>query len=320
MDVGEFIKVLEYYNTKTLTDAGDTYRACCPLHQGNNPTSFVLNKNNGLWYCHAGCGGGDIITFVEKIEDTNFEGALNKISYILEMDVNDIKTKAQLSFIQKNTEKWIRFVQKNYKENLDDYEMPDTKLYTIKSYREFDEDTIMFFGAKYSKEFPIQKRDGSRSILYNRIVFPLYFKNRLVGVSLRRVDNKSSPKWLHQPTKINTGELLYNYDNIKPFEPIGIVEGILDVWKYYKIGITNVVATFGANLTKEQENLLIKKTDSIWLSYDNDSAGNRATNEVIDRMKYKTNIKVIKLPINKDPEDVNDVRLKELYNNMERVI
>ena len=321
MDVGDFIKVLEYYNTKGLQDVGDAYRACCPIHGGKNPTSFILKKDNGLFFCHAGCGGGDIITFIEKIENVEFEEAIRILSNILEVNIEDIEIKQQQSLLKENTDKWIKYV-KQFSQPLimNEYKLPDIKLYNVNSFRGFTKETIEFFGMKYAKEFPITKSNGDISLIKDRLVFPITFNNTLVGVTLRRVNNRDYPKWMHQPTKIVTGQILYNYDKITPFEPVGVVEGILDVWKYHQIGITNVVATFGANLTKEQERLLIKKTDTIWLSYDNDKAGNKATIKAIDKLKYKANLTKVMLPNNTDPCDLEDKELKEIYNNMQQVI
>ena len=321
MNVGDFLKVLEYYNIKNLQDTGNAYRACCPIHDGNNPTSFILKKDNGLFFCHAGCGGGDIITFIEKMENVDFEEAIKILSNILEVNIEDIEIKKEQSLLKENTEKWIKYVKQfSQPLQIQEYNIPNIKLYNVNSFRDFDKKTIKHFGMKYVKEFPITKSNKETTILKNRLVFPIYFNNTLVGVTLRRVNNNDYPKWLHQPTKIVTGQILYNYDKIVPFEPVGLVEGILDVWKYYQIGVTNVVATFGANLTKEQERLLIKKTDTIWLSYDNDKAGNKATIKAIDKLKYKANLTKVMLPNNTDPCDLEDKELKEIYNNMQRVI
>lgn len=321
MSVGNFLKVLEYYNTKNIADMGDVYRSCCPIHNGNNPTSFVLKKDNALWYCHAGCGGGDIIRFIEIIEGVEFGDAVRKLSEILGVSVEDIEIKEKLNLIQENTVKWMNFVKSISEQNaIKEYTMPNVKLYNVNSFRSFTSDTIEHFGLKYAKVFPIIKTNGEESVLYNRMIFPIYFDDKLIGVSTRRVNNNDLPKWLHQPSGINTGRILYNYDNIEPFKPVGVVEGILDVWKYYQIGITNVVATFGANLTKEQEKLLIKKTDSIWLSYDNDEAGIKATNKAFKMLKYKANIKQLILPKGADPCDMKDNELLLAHENMLKIV
>ena len=48
-----------------LQDDGTMYRCKCPLHGGDNPSSFVWNYTNGLWYCFTGCNrGGDIFDYV----------------------------------------------------------------------------------------------------------------------------------------------------------------------------------------------------------------------------------------------------------------
>lgn len=322
MNVGinDFLKVLKYYNTKQLKDNGNSYRACCPIHRGNNPTSFVLRKDNGLFYCHAGCGGGDIITFIELMENVDFNHAVNKLSEILGVNVKDINFNEHDNILEENALKWIEFVKNLHNNKIEEYTIPDIKLYNIKSYRNFTTDTIEYFGLKYAENFPIINSKGETKTLNKRLVFPIYFNNKLVGVTLRRINNKDNPKWLHQPTSIKTGHILYNYDNIQPFKPIIIVEGILDVWKYHQLGITNVIATFGANLTKEQEKLLIKKTDTVILSYDNDDAGNKATQKVIEQLRYKTNLHQINLPDGLDPYDTDDKILLNNLEHLERVI
>ena len=73
-------------------------------------------------------------------------------------------------------------------------------------------------------------------------------------------------------------------------------------------------------MTTEQYRLLIKKTDEIWLSYDNDDAGNKATQKAYNMLQYKANIKQLILPKGTDPCDINDDALLLAYNNMQRII
>jgi DNA primase len=73
----------------------------------------------------------------------------------------------------------------------------------------------------------------------------------------------------------------------------------------------NAVASFGCHLTAEQERLLMQSTYSILISYDMDKAGITGINDIIDRMKYKMNIKIAKIPFGKDAgelsaDEIND--------------
>ena len=84
MDVVQFIQdninprmVLEHYGFRNITESEDAFRACCEIHKGDNPTAFIWNKHNNLWFCYTGdCGGGDIFTLIEKMEHVNFTTAI----------------------------------------------------------------------------------------------------------------------------------------------------------------------------------------------------------------------------------------------------
>jgi DNA primase len=52
-----------------LTQKGDQYRGCCPIHRGTNPREFSMNASKNLWNCFGGCGGGDQIALVAKVKD-----------------------------------------------------------------------------------------------------------------------------------------------------------------------------------------------------------------------------------------------------------
>ena len=55
--------------------SGKEYVGLCPLHSEKTP-SFTVNEDKGVFHCW-GCGeGGDVITFIRKIEGLDFKGAL----------------------------------------------------------------------------------------------------------------------------------------------------------------------------------------------------------------------------------------------------
>lgn len=64
--VGQFVQ---------LQRSGVRYKACCPFHQEDTP-SFMVDQTRGLWYCFGACKeGGNVIKFVEKINNMNFPEA-----------------------------------------------------------------------------------------------------------------------------------------------------------------------------------------------------------------------------------------------------
>jgi len=59
--------------------AGKNFKAKCPFHNEKTP-SFFLSPERGSYYCF-GCGAkGDIFSFVEQFEGTDFTGALRVLA------------------------------------------------------------------------------------------------------------------------------------------------------------------------------------------------------------------------------------------------
>jgi DNA primase len=62
-----------------LHQVGENYRGLCPFHEDTTP-SFTVNPKENLWNCF-GCGtGGDVIRFVELIDQVDFTQAVKRLS------------------------------------------------------------------------------------------------------------------------------------------------------------------------------------------------------------------------------------------------
>ncbi len=62
----------------SLRKRGATHLGLCPFHQEKTP-SFTVSADKGLYYCF-GCGeGGDIVRFLEKIENLTFSEAIEQL-------------------------------------------------------------------------------------------------------------------------------------------------------------------------------------------------------------------------------------------------
>jgi len=69
--------------------SGGRYSCACPIHGGDNETAFSVyfDKGRWKWHCFTGnCGGGDVISFVEKWQRLNFVQACE---FILGEKVSD---------------------------------------------------------------------------------------------------------------------------------------------------------------------------------------------------------------------------------------
>lgn len=307
-------RILNHYEFQGMKTVGKYTRACCKMHDGNEPTAFVMNHDDGRWFCHTGdCGGGDVYHLIQHIEGITFTQSVKRLSEILNVDIADLeitdRTRKQLNEVKQ----WVQAIRASKKKGFHPYEpIGDAK--QIKAYLDFNISTLDAFGITYYKEIEATRGNGESYTLHNRIGFPLFFDGVQVGISLRRTNPQERAKWIHQPTSIETGNMLYNYDRAIGQSEVVVVEGITDVWAYHEIGVL-AVATFGAKLSKEQIRLLIKTGADIVLSYDGDEAGIEGMKKAIDDMKYIANLKTIDIPDGKDPASIARETLRELHLN-----
>lgn len=294
---------------RRITDHGDSYRSTCPLHHGDNPEAFVWNYRTGLWYCFTGCNtGGDIFSFIAEIyhydQQTQFKALIQKTAEVLNLDITGMELGERASAYRRELFTWMEYMErkKNHNTNREFDARTLGTLYKLNSYRNFTQDTIEYFKSRYIQEF-------------NRIAIPIYDENSiLVGVTMRRLSSDSDePKWLHRPKHIDTGNILYNYNNIPEHKDgVWIVEGCFDVWNVHQMlfegteVIPSIVATFGAHMTDEQEALILERFTYVTLAYDNDSAGHAATKKAIERLKHKVNLRILDLRNRKDVGEIED--------------
>lgn len=313
-------KILQHYNIN-YEYYGDYIRCKCPIHNGDNPTAFVVNENF-LWSCHTGdCGNGDLFTFIEKMEDVCFIDAVKIASKILEVDIDNLVIAERKNDYQKEMEKFLKYIKsKKKRKNIELKEYtPKAELLDVKSFRNYTEDTLKFFDLKYVKEIEVDKKEGGSFKMYERLFIPIRIDNILIGASLRKIRAKDNPKWFHTPPSIETGNMLYNINNCTSNEII-VVEGIFDVWSWHQAGFKNAVATFGAHLSEEQYRMLLRTGKDIIWCYDGDNAGINATIKAVEKMKYKVRQWVIHMPEGADPGNCTSEQLQKLYKEKERIL
>lgn len=294
---------------------GKQIRCTCPIHKGDNSTAFVWNLESNLWYCHtSSCGGGDIFDLVAKVYDYDLEEefmkCLKDVCTLLNIDISKEDLNVKVNRDLKETREFIKkqLEKLNKKEhNRFDLSLLGT-LKDIKKYNNFDESFLKENEIKYSIEM-------------SRVIFPIKDENGIIiGASCRRTKKEEAVKWLHRPKGIYTGSILYNLNNvIGKFTLVFVVEGITDCLNLKRIGIENVVCTFGARITDEQKNMLMKYFEGIILAFDNDKAGQEAT-EKCKPLRFVFNL--YKLNLDEKYKDVGEIEDIEEFNKqrIERVV
>lgn len=313
----DMYKLLLHYDFHEVKQDSTMIRACCKLHGGNNPSSFVVNAETGLWYCHTSdCGGGDAYTLVQRMEGFGFIDSVKWMASFFNVDIGNAHIIERKANYLLDLKKFVSTMKRRKKKEFPNFTPPE-RVQLVRSYRNFKEDTIDFFKLGYVDEITLEKKGGETYVLRNRLVFPIIFQETCVGISLRRTKSRDFPKWSHQPTGIETGALLYNYDNVYNKKYVVVCEGITDVWAFHEIG-ANAVATFGAHVTDEQYKLLLKLGADLIFAYDGDEAGQHATQNALRMFRNKANTSVIPFSQGQDPENIPREELKKLYDNAKR--
>lgn len=312
-------KLLEHYDFDKVRPDGSFVRACCKIHGGDNPSSFVMNRDNGLYFCHTGCGGGDAITLIQKLDEVDFQSAVKKLADLMGVDIENMEILERKEKSVEEVKRWIRVMKsRSRKSETHEYVLP-VETRPVTKFRDFLPETLEHFGLGYVESVELSKRDGALYTLRNRLVFPIVQNGVQVGVSLRKIKASDVPKWSHQPASIETRNMLYNLDAVlgKQFS-IVIVEGIVDVWAYHEIGIP-ALCTFGAHVTEEQYRILMRTGAELVWSFDGDTAGREATEKAIAMFRNKADMYYVELGEGCDPASISREELRERYDRKIRV-
>jgi DNA primase len=173
---------------------------------------------------------------------------------------------------------------------------------------------------------------GSYDRFRARLMFPIHDKEgRVIGFGGRAMGD-AQPKYLNTPqTQIfDKGTNLYALhlaqDAIRREREVVVVEGYMDVIAAHQFGFENVVASMGTALTNAQVRLVRRSVDRILLALDSDAAGQMATIRGLDVLReglaeadrpvpdaaglvrfertLKTDIRIVRLPSGKDPDEL----------------
>lgn len=151
----------------------------------------------------------------------------------------------------------------------------------------------------------------------NRFMFPIFdVMNRVVAFGGRTLldsetmKSQKVPKYVNSPENLiyTKGRHLYGLNVAKKtnekMKRILVVEGYMDVISPHQAGITNVVASLGTALTEQQGRLLRQYAEEVVLSYDSDSAGQKAIQRGLEIMQtLGVSAKVLQMENAKDPDE-----------------
>lgn len=317
-----------------LKKTGRNFVGLCPFHKEKTP-SFTVNPEKQIFYCF-GCGqGGNAITFVMRLNDMTFPEAVRQLAgkMGIAIPVKKMTVTEKREFSEK--EKIIRInllASEYFSKNFTSNRGKEVRDYITK--RGLNGDVLREFGIGYSldgwrhlkdyfeeKKVPLRLVERAGLIISKdkenfydrfrgRLIFPIVDLNGGVVAFGGRTLADEDPKYLNSPespvyTKGKTLYGLYNTKNdIRKKDYAIIVEGYFDLLSLWSKGVTNVIATLGTALTRNQIELIRRFTRNIVIIFDPDEGGRSAVERSLQLfLEEKMNAKVAVLPDNCDPAD-----------------
>ncbi len=333
-----------------LKKNGSNYKGCCPFHSEKTP-SFIVNPDKQIFHCFGCHVGGDIISFVEKIDNISFYEAIIKLADIAGVKLPTVETSYEEKKLLDKKQQLLNiniFARDHYVSNMN---TPGNKALKYASLREISSETMRTFHIGYAPESwdslataltkkgialgnavslgLVKETNGKYYDTFrDRIMFPiLNHRGDVVAFGGRILEPKEdSPKYINsrESDLYKKGEVLYGlYQTSKNIRETGyavVVEGYMDFISLYQAGIRNVVATLGTAFTDKQVGLIKRYTDRIVLFYDSDEAGiNAAKRSFLPLLENGLKIDALFLEDEMDPDDaVRKLGKEELENRLKK--
>lgn len=333
--------LLEALGAKGIRQTPRGLRSTCPIHDGQNTTSFWFNTDEMSWYCFSEhCGRGyernvfnlvylvKLKEGVEMTEDEILAFLRHFCSVPIDIDVSSIDQENATHFLELfEIKKWLKKMRRS-KNLLVAY--PEDVLHGfIKDNSYLEERNLAGLAGEFEILFSPTGLDNEphEDDFPGRIIFPIRDdQRRLVGISGRLAtdDKKLIGKYgkYRHSRGFKKNLVLYNFFRALPYikkaKKVVLVEGFFDVMRLWSYGIKNVVSPLGTSLSKQQVKLLVPYVNDVVLMFDADRGG-RSGLEMVKYVAGKHfNLYTCELPEGKDPDDlsqeeVNRVLISKMF-------
>jgi len=323
-------------STTTGKLRGTKGMALCPFH-GEKTASMSFTDVENLFHCFGCKMGGDIYKYVQEINNLEFQDAVElvaekygfKLTYTESSQTNDFK-----NFQQK-----INLIDEYFKEMMDSKKSKIAKEYlTSRKFNEQDlkrydisfidsnvENFQKFCDKNKISDFDLKKlgfiSSNGNFLFKNRIMFPiLNFRSETIAYGGRALED-FGPKYLNSSDSVlykKNRNLYFTKEFISSVKKKGyafLVEGYFDVLSLNQLGYSNSASPSGTALTIQQLEAVSRYTNKILLCFDNDEAGLKATERVLEIKNQVSN--QLEIHCLNLPEKYKDI--SELYEKDEDI-
>lgn len=327
----------------TLKRRGNSYLACCPFHHEKTP-SFHVNRDKQMYHCF-GCGvGGNVLTFIMEYENFSFPEAVK----LLAERAGVALPEQSVSKEQRQRENY-KIVLKEMNRTAAIYfnylltaSPAGARALEYYHNRGFSDETIRQFGLGYANIYEndlyqylkkqgytdaqmkdsglvrIDERKGGQDMFWNRAMVPIMDINgKVVGFG-GRVLGDGLPKYINtkETAVFDKSHTLFAMNLARRSKRRGIIlcEGYMDVIAMHQAGFDNAAASLGTALTMGHATIVKRYTDEVYLAYDSDGAGRKATMKAIGILReVGIATRIIDLRPYKDPDEFIHNLGKEVF-------
>jgi DNA primase len=314
-----------------LRRTGGDFRGACPFHNGKNP-NFSVSPKHGSYHCFVCHEKGDVFTYVRKRQGLDFTAAVKFLGERFGVEVVDVQARAAAR--DPNEPNWeaVSIAADWFRAQLASDSGRAAREYLTS--RGIDDSARERFGIGFAPRDPqllrrylhtlgvddarqieaglLVKREGEaepRSGFRARVMFPILDEfGHHVGFGGRALGDRQ-PKYLNSPESVvfQKRRTLYGMQAgrqaMRRNARAIIVEGYLDVIRLALAGIEEAVAPLGTALTEDQATLLVRYASEVFLIYDSDEAGQKATfRSGLQLLQHKAAVRVVSLPDGEDPD------------------
>ena len=300
----------------TLRNAGGgSLKGLCPFHDEKSP-SFNVNPSRGFFHCFGCSEGGDVITFLMKIDGLNFAEAVERLAekygVVLRREDDDGRDERPKGPQRNRLVEAHRVAQEYYADQLGTPDALVARQFLAE--RGFDQAAAEHFGIGFAprdgeallkhlrgRGFTQEETVEAGLVAIGRSAYDR-FRGRLlwpirdasgdpIGFGARRIfdDDRIEAKYLNTPeTRIyKKSQVLYGIDlarrEIGRSSQAVIVEGYTDVMACHLSGVGTAVATCGTAFGDEHSRVLRRFLNDheefrgeVIFTFDGDAAGQKA--------------------------------------------
>jgi DNA primase len=325
----DLVELVSHY--VRLERAGKNFKGLCPFHTEKTP-SFYVSPALNRFHCF-GCGAsGDVFTFLMRIEGLSFREAMRRLAQRAGIELREESLPQESPDERDRLRRLVYAANFFYRQCL--RRTPHAQQYLAQ--RGLTAETIEAFELGYAPDgwdyllrflqrHDFRLEDAERAGLLkarddgsgyydrfrNRITFPIHdASGRVVAFGARTLGDEE-PKYLNSPETplFEKRHTFYGWhlarSEILRQKAALIVEGYLDLIMLYQYGFTHSLATLGTAFTEEHAARLKRLVERVYLMFDSDAAGVRATlraGEVLAQAGIPA--LVVRLPQGDDPDSL----------------